>query len=339
MLPWIGLLRRSYGWSCAITILTGVLAVATLCVGDNVHAAQKKAGILQDQTEALLKRGYVELSGDDAVSFLVGNSVEIKKTDAPMGFPAGDTDYRYYFGDRHTAYECVANNCWTTFWKVDGKEICFELPELCDEQTHRFYVAPRLFKAPHPDGRTGKIGIYLTYKSNLHAVVRGNATIAPLFEPRGVGKMIEASSADFSQEIEASSKFYRGDEQVSVNGTRAISFLIGNTFISGETATDEHGGVHLCPDQGYYYSPDGRIITFNCHRWPNQWSMSVTHWKRASGRLCIEDLSGNGALGCGDRFERVYLTPSDKHDEWRVISTEDFPRKIFGYAGNVFNFK
>ncbi len=339
MSPWNGRLDRSYGLNCAITILPGVLAVATLCVGDSVHAAQKKAGILPDKTEALLKSGYVELSGDDAVSFLVGNSVVIKKTDAPKGFPAGDTDYRYYFSDRHTAYECVANDCWTQSWKVDGKDICFEIPSvLCDDPTHRFYAAPRLFRAPRPDGRTGKIGIYLTYKSNLHSVVRGNATIAPLLDANGVGKMIEVNSADFAQEIEASSKFSEGDKQVPVNGTPAISFLIGNTFISGETATDENGGVHLCPDQGYYYSPDGRIITFNCHHWPDQWSMHMTHWKLASGRLCIEGLSGNGAFGCGDRFEIVYLTPSDKHDEWLVLA-EDFPRKIFGYAGNVFHFK
>jgi hypothetical protein len=186
--------------------------------------------------------------------------------------------------------------------------------------------------------RTGRIGVYLTYKSIIHAVVRGNATIAPLLKPSGVGKMIEVNSADFAQEIEASSKFSGGDKQVPVNGTRAISFLIGNTFISGETATDEHG-VHLCPEQGYYYSPDGRIITFNCYHWPDFWGMHVTHWKLASGRLCIEDLSGNGAFGCGDRFEIVYLTPFDRRDQWLVV-TDDFPlRKIVGYSGNVFNFK
>jgi hypothetical protein len=316
----------------------GVLAVATLSVGDNVYAAQKKAGVLQDKTEALLKSGYVELSGDDAVSFLVGNSVLIKKTDAPKGLSADESDQHYYFSDRHTAYECVANDCWTQFWKVDGKEICFEIPSvLCDDPTHRFYAAPRLFKAPREDKRTGRIGVYLRYKSIIHAVVRGNATIAPLLNANGVGKMIEVNSTDFTQEIEALGKFYSGDK-VPVKGLRAIPLLIGNTFISGETATDEQGGVHLCPVQGYYYSPDGRIITFNCHHWPDHWEMGVTHWKLASGRLCIEDMSGNGAFGCGDHFERVYLVPSDRQDEWLVI-TEDFPRKIVGYAGNIFNFK
>jgi hypothetical protein len=354
MLPWNGLLDRSYGWSCAITILTGVLAVVTLSVGDNVYAAQKKAGILQDKTEALLKSGYVELSGDDAVSFLVGNSVLIKKTDAPKGLSADESDQHYYFSGRHTAYECVANDCWTQFWKVDGKEICFEIPSvLCDDPTHRFYAAPRLFKAPREDKRTGRIGVYLTYKSIIHAVIRGNVTIAPLLEPNGVGKMIEVNSADFAQEVEAHDKLYSTEEllrrsaqhrrerpgdKVLIKGPRAISLLIGNTFISGETATDEHGGVHLCPVLGYYYSPGGRIITFNCHHWPDHWGMGVTHWKLASDRLCIEDVENLGAFGCGDRFERVYLVPSDRQDEWVVI-TEDFPRKIVGYAGNIFNFK
>ena len=176
----------------------------------------------------------------------------------------------------------------------------------------------------------------MTNKSDIHAVVRGNATIAPLVDANGVGKMIEVNSADFAQEIEAHGKFYSGDK-VLIKGPRAISLLIGNTFISGETAIDEHG-VHLCPVQGYYYSPDGRIITFNCHHWPDHWGMGVTHWKLASDRLCIEDLSGNGAFGCGDRFERVYLVPSDRQNEWLIIM-KDFPRKIVGYAGNIFNFK
>ncbi|TYL87947.1 hypothetical protein [Bradyrhizobium cytisi] len=342
MLRWNGFLDRSYGWSSAITILTGVLAHGTLSVGDNAYAAQKKVALFQHKTEALLKRGYVKLSGEDAVEFLVGNSVVIKKTDKPKGFPANDFDHRYYFTDRHTAYECVANDCWTQPWKVDREEICFEVPSvLCDSPAHRLYVAPRLFRSPHPDGRTGKIGIYLTSELIPHAVVKGNATITPLVDPNGAGKMIQVNSADLAQGISAVSEFSGGDKKAPIVGTRAIPFLIGNTFISGETVTDEHGDVRLCPVQGYYYSPDGRIITFNCHHEqdrPDTWSMHMTHWKLASGRLCVEDLSGDGKFGCGDDFERVYLTPSDHPNEWLVVA-EDFPRKTVGYAGNIFNFK
>jgi hypothetical protein len=318
--------------------MAGVLAIVTLSAGANVYAAQKKAGIFQDKIEALRKRGYVELSGDDAVRFLVGNSVVIRKIDAPKDFPTPENERRYYFSGAHTAYECTGNDCWTQSWKVDGNEICIEFPERCDDTDNRRYLAPRLFRAPRPDQRTGRIGIYLTYKSIIHAVVKGNATIAPLVEPGGAGKMMEVNAADFTRDIEAASQFSGGDRKVPVTGSRAISLLKGNTFISGETATDEHGGVHLCPVQGTYYSPDGRIITFNCDHWPDSWGMHLTHWKLASGRLCIEDLSGDGKFGCGDRFEIVYLTPSDKHDQWLVIE-EDFPRKIFGYTGNVFNFK
>ena len=310
----------------------------TLSAGDNVFAAQKKTGTFQDKTEALRKSGYVELSGDDAVRFLIGNSVVIKPTDAPKGFPTPENEQRYYFSDARTAYECAGNDCSTQSLKVDGNEICIEFPEKCDDVDNRNYLAPRLFRAPRPDPRTGRIGIYLTYKSIIHAVVKGNATIAPLFEPGGAGKMIAVNAADFARDIEAASQFSGGDRKVPITGPRAIALLKGNTFISGETATDEHGGIHLCPVAGTYYSPDGRIITFNCYHWPDSWGLHLTHWKLASGRLCIEDLSGDGKFGCGDRFEIVYLTPSDKPDQWLVIE-EDFPRKIFGYAGNVFNFK
>src|SRR5262245_18848174 len=128
MLPWESLLNQCRvnqcrGWRCAIALLAGVLAAATP-FGDIVHAAQKKAGILHDKTKALLKSGYVELSGDDAVSFLIGNSVTIKKTDVPRRFQASEFDRYFYFIDGHTAYQCVANDCSTAFWKVDGKEIC-----------------------------------------------------------------------------------------------------------------------------------------------------------------------------------------------------------------------
>jgi hypothetical protein len=346
-----GILNRgAYTWCYAITMMAGVLCAAMPSFRENAYAAQKqRAALFQDKTEALLKRGYVELSGEDAVNFLVGNTIVIKKTDTPKGVAAVDFDSRYYLVDRNAAYVCVANNCSTQSWKVDGWEICVELSEKCDDQTYKSYDAPRVFKAPRPHERTGRIGIYLTFKSIVHAVVKGNTTIAPLIDPSGVGKMIEVNSADFSQEI---GELYSAEEllrrsvqprreqpgdKVLIKGPRAISLLIGNTFISGETATDEHGS-HPCPVQGYYYSPDGRIITFNCFHWPDHWGMSITHWKMSSGRLCIEDAENLGTFGCGDRFEKVYLTPSDRHDEWFVI-TEDFPRQIFGHTGNVFNFK
>jgi hypothetical protein len=151
------------GWDCAIAIMTGVLAVVTLSVGANVHAAQKKTGTFQDKTEALLKSGYVELSGDDAVRFLIGNSVVMKKTDAqPKEFPKPEYDRRYYFSDAHAAYQCAGNDCSLQSWKVDGNEICIEFPEQCDDANNRHFIAPRLFKAPRPDPRTGRIGIYLT---------------------------------------------------------------------------------------------------------------------------------------------------------------------------------
>ncbi len=326
--------RGAYAWPCAIAMLI----VATLLVHDNVYAAQQKKAGAQDRTEALLKSGYVELSGDDAVRFLLGNSVVIKKADTPKGFEQPFNDETYYFSDPHTAYLCINDDCSTHSWKVHGNEICFELPERCDSADYKFLAAPRLFKAPRVDERTGKIGIYVEYESFLHAVIRGNTANAPLLDTNVSGKKIQLNAADFARDIEASSKFSGGDKKVRVQGSQAVSLLIGNTFMSGETATDDHGGIHLCPAQGFYYSPDGRIITFNCFHWPDSWEMGVSHWKMQSGRLCIEDVTERGSFGCGARFETVQLTPSDTRDVWLVIA-EDIPREIFGYAGNVFNFK
>src|SRR5690242_490139 len=190
---------------CAIAV-----CAATLAFGGNADPAQrqKAAPLFQDKSKALLKRGYVELSGEDAVKFLVGNTVLVMKADTPKGIDGIDFDSRYYLSDQHTAYVCVANGCSTQSWKVDGREICIELPERCDDPQSRFYDAPRFFKAPRPDERTGRIGIYLTFKSIAHTVVKGNATIAPLMDPSGVGKMIEVKSAEFAQEIEAHDKSY-----------------------------------------------------------------------------------------------------------------------------------
>lgn len=342
MNDWAGVLKRgAQSWGYAITIAAGVLGVAS--VGASVHAVQKKkATLFQDKTEELLKRGYVELSGDDATNFLVGNSVLIKKTDLPLHLRTYDNDDRYYFSDPHTAYQCVASGCWTDYWKVDGPVICFEFPSQCDDPTYRLYSAPRLFKASRTDKRTGIIGLYLTFKSDIHAVVKGNATISPLiYAPNGVGKIIKVSSVDFAQDIETSSKASGDDKKVLVVGTRAVSLLIGNTFMSGETVTDKLGQVYSCPMQGYYYSPDGRIIMFNCHHepdWPDSWSMHTARWKSGpGGRFSCEDRS-YGEHGCLDPIGMVYLVPSGQPNE-RLVIAQDFPRKISGYSGNVFGFK
>jgi hypothetical protein len=319
-------------------------------------AQRQKAALFRDKTEALLKQGYVELSGEDAVNFLVGNTILIKKTDTPKGIATAATDRGYYIADRHTTYECSGNDCSTQSWKVDGQEICIESPEQCDDSAYKVYDAPRLFKAPRPDKRTGRIGIYLTFKSIVHDVVEGNKTIAPLIDPGGVGKIMEVNSAEFLKEIEThdnsvpvGERLRRSalhqterpqDDKVLIEGPRAFSLLVGNTYISGETVTDEHG-IHLCPDEGYYYSPDGRMISFNCHHepdWPESWSMHLTHWKLASGRLCFEDLSGNGEFGCNDGMGLVHLTPSGHPDEWLAVKQE-IPRRLVGHSGNIFNFK
>jgi hypothetical protein len=319
-------------------MLAVLLAAMILSLQDGACAAQRHNAAIKDETGALLKKGYVELSGDDAVRFLVGNSVVIRKADTPKGYEEPFTDEAYYFSDPRTAYDCRTGDCATKNWKVQGSEICFELPSRCDDADYKYWSAPRIFKAPHADDRTREIGVYVKFGVFRHAIVRGNAANALLLDPNVTANKIFLKPDDFTQEIKQASGFSGGDKKVPVSGPRAFSMLIGNTFMSGETATDEHGDVHPCPDQGYYYFPDGRLITFNCHHWPDFWEMGVTHWKMESADFCLEDVAEKGSFGCGREFGTVYLTPSDASDAWLVME-EDFPRKIFGYTGNVFRFR
>jgi hypothetical protein len=319
-------------------MVAALLAAMTLSLGDRACAAPRQSAVVKDKTGALLKKGYVELSGDDAVRFLVGNSVVIRKADTPKGYEEPFSDEAYYFSDARTAYDCRAEHCATGNWKVQGNEICFELPFRCDEVDYKYRYSPRVFKAPHADDRTGAIGVYVKFGVFVHAIVRGNAANALLLDPNVTANKISLNPGDFTRDIKEASAFAGGDNKVPVSGPRGFSMLIGNTFMSGETATDEHGEVHPCPVQGYYYSPDGRLITFNCHHWPDFWEMGVSHWKMESGAFCLEDITDKGSFGCRREFGTVYLAPSDASDAWLVM-TEDFPRKIVGYVGNVLKFR
>jgi hypothetical protein len=292
-------------------------------------------------TAALRKQGYVELSGDEAVRFLIGNSVLVKKADTPKGYERPAVDVAYYFSGAHTLYDCGTWGCATADWKVQGNKVCFALPSQCDDETYKYYSAPRIFRAPHGRNRTGRIGLYVEYGDILHAIVRGNAARALLIEPNVTADRISVKPADFAEEIKQASGFSGGDKKVPVSGPRAVTMRIGNTFMSDETATDEQGRVHPCPVEGSYYAPDGRRIRFVCQHWPDQWEISLSHWKMRSGEFCLESIIDQGEFGCGRGLETVYLARSegaDTSDTWRVME-EDYPRRISGYVGNVFKFK
>ncbi|MGJ5208204.1 hypothetical protein [Bradyrhizobium sp. HKCCYLR20261] len=344
MMAWTGSLKRAcrrLGFAIAMT--AGVLGTACPPVGASAHAQQrKKVPHLPDRTKDLLKRGYVALSGDDAINFLIGNSVLIRKSDSAPYLRSSVSDMSFYFKDRHTAYQCVGSDCWISHWTVDGPMICFEIPWRCDDPTYRSYSAPRLFAAPRPDKRTGVIGRYLTFNANVYAVVKANATIAPLIErPEGVGELMRVKSADFPREIETPGHGSGNGTTVPVTGDRAMALLIGNTFMSAETATDALGHVHACPTQGTYYAPDGRIIMFSCHHAPGQpdsWSLHPARWTSTAGGKFKCDDPGYGEHGCLAPIGKVSLAASDRPEE-RLVIAEDFPRTISGYAGNVFGFK
>jgi hypothetical protein len=208
------------------------------------------------------------------------------------------------------------------------------LPIGCDEPAFKELNTPTLLRAPHR-GRGSDLGVFLEFKQVAHRVVRGHSAVVPLFDPDGKCARVEFDRQDLANEIEG--QLLDGGRRAVIRGSRTATLRIGNTFASAETLKDASGRDHWCPTQGYYYSPDGWVIVFNCEGggsgWPAQWSFLTFHWKMEGDKFCQEDRESRN-FGCREFPLWAYL---DEESNKLIVTEDDLPRKVIAYTGNVFN--
>jgi hypothetical protein len=290
--------------------------------------------------QKFLRLGYTELSGNEAVHFLTGNTIVVRKADAPKWLRNLEDNNKYYFRDADNVIECqpVDTGCLTFSWGLEGNKICLSLP--CLDPETPYSANPRVLKAPRENERTGQIGVYIEFGDNVQSIVKGNATVANFTDTNMTAQFIEVSSKDFASEIQAAKDRAdaNGPTEIRVKDPRAASVMIGNTFMTDETATDNHENVRLCPHEGFYYSPDGRLIQFQC-REKDKWTVSISRWTLKSGMVGIQDDEDPKKFVYGGPIQNPYLVPSGKSDLWHIAGWAIGDKQTLGYTGNVLSFK
>lgn len=304
-------------------------------------AADRKQSSWNKNAE-LKRAGYTELTGRDAVHFLVGNSVLVQKS-GPIDSEKNGVEIDekiYYFLNDHTMYECgVAkeSDCSVRSWGLEDNQICLDVAS-CGEP-------PKIMKSPRSEDRAKKndrLGIYLWFDHFAYDIVKGNRTGGPLFDTRISGHPIELDRADIDKEIKDASQYSGGDKQVPISGPRAISLLIGNTFLSdGVAKSSKDQAMNACPKQGTYYSPDGRVIRFTCHGPSDQiWSIFISHWKIESGLFCRDGPMEVGTFGCKPAtVSAIFASQESGASDKMLVQDLESGNALTGYAGNALNFR
>jgi hypothetical protein len=323
----------------ALTVLAVSIRLATIAA----CAAESAAPISVDQKSRLKEAGYSELSGPDAVRFLVGNSVLIRKVDdSGTDYKQAEYNRIYYFLDDQTIYDCgmaPEADCLVGSWSVKDDKICDIIS--C--------MPFAIFKSPKPDDSgpdSGKLGVYLLYNYYAHDILKGDRTGSPRFDFRISANPIQLSRAELHNEFKQAAK-HRGDRdtKIHVSGARAISLLVGNTFVSDHEAALSTGQpTKSCSRHGEYYSPDGRLISVTCVQSPHIWTIRISHWKISSGLLCRDGPGeDSGRFDCARAELTAIPAPhgEGESDKMLVLEREGslLDGGLTGYAGNVFNFK
>ncbi|WP_407113398.1 hypothetical protein [Bradyrhizobium sp. LMG 9283] len=313
----------------------GLLTLATLAM--TTLAVAGSMSFDEDKIKELKKAGYVELRGAEAVDFLVGNSA-VKRDDQPRrGQTGANRPQINYYPNNRVWYTCRGSfgaDCDVQSWDVENGDICFSV-DPCDE-------APTILKARRSN--SDKLGLMIYDQSEppyeVYDIAKGNQAGAPLFDDRFAGRLIELDRVRPSKEI-TDANTHTEDGVISISGTRGISFLVGNTFLSHDVAApSKEQGDPACPEHGTYYSPDGHIISFTCQPPPSRlWTISVRHWKLQSGAICGKqstDLSK-----CALARLTATLAPETPNDVDSKLRVQDRQNGVtlFGYAGNVLNFR
>jgi hypothetical protein len=324
-------------YSCWRT-LGAILISTTVCAAANSKRAS------WDRRAELKSAGYVELFGADAAHFLVGNSVLIQKSSRLDSEKYGIDIYAaiYYFPSDHTMYECGVGkeaDCFVRPWGFVNNQICLDVVASCNEPT-----GIAIMKSPFSKKRAkrgGKIGVYVSFDHFVYDIVKGNRTDGLSFDGHISGQPIELNRADLHKEIEGASQHSERDKAVPISGPRAISLLIGNTFLSDDAMKLSNDQANACPEEGTYYSPDGRVIRFTCHE--QMWSIGILHWKIRSGLIC-RDGPAPRDIGIFDFCKPATVKaifPGEGSSAGDMMQVQDLEsgNALTGYAGNVLNFK
>jgi hypothetical protein len=325
-------LAASLCWTALVSVL---LATAASAAAYHRPAAWNKSA-------AFKKVGYVELSGEDAVRFLVGNSVLVQKSGPIDGEKDGiETQAKvYYFLNAHSMYECGVTkepDCYVQSWGLNENRICLDLG-VCGPP-------PKIMRAPSAGKRVngaGKLGVFLLFDSLVYDIVKGNRSGGPLFDAHLVGRPIQLARSDFKAEIQDASHDSGANKEIPIYGMRAGSLLIGNTFLSDDAAKfAKDPTADACPRQGTYYSPAGRVIHFTCHGSPDAtWSISISHWKIQSGRFCTDGPMDIGEFGCNRAIVNAIRAPQESGaGDKMLIQDLESGNPLVGYVGNALNFR
>jgi ABC transporter transmembrane region len=324
---------------------SGLYRVSSYCISLLLLLASWSAAYGQaspwDRRDEYRQADYAELTGADAARFLVGNSVIL-----PEEKEGGTVAYQrrvYYFLDDRTVYQCTRTSegsCQVGVWSVSENGICFGV-DLCAKP---FAV----FRSPSWQEwgrRDGRLGIYLTHNHFAYKVVKGNWTGAPLFDVRVSGSAIELNRAEYADEAAEAVRSNLPPGQLRISGARALSLLIGSTFLSKDVQGGlKEGSVELCPEQGLYYSPEGFVLSFSCSRQSHSWSMDITRWRIVSGLLCGNDADHIQQFDCKGAVVTAVPVPqgtgtSGKMSVLNYEGGEPVENALTGYAGNIFNFR
>jgi len=329
----IALLNAARLYRLPVSRLSMVLLLAS-------SAAAQGQSSAWDKRPEYRQAGYTELTGADAARFLVGNSVIVpEEKDGTM---IASQKQIYYFLDDHAMYQCGTaggTQCFIGSWSVAGDEICLDVGGCIKP-----FVVLRSPRWEDWERQAGRLGIYLTNNHVAYEVVKGNWTAGPLFDSRMSGHPIELNRVDFAKEVAAADRFNLPNGQIRVYGSRALSLLIGNTFLSKDAeAAMKSDPENFCPKEGEYYSPDGTVIHFTCDGSPkHSWWTGITHWKVVSGLWCGTYFDHVEDFECKQAVVTAVPAPQSADGKIRILDYGGsglIDNSRTAYSGNVFKFR
>lgn len=312
---------------------SGYRALLVFCVTTSLAYGQQ---LPWNRRNEFKQAGYTELTGPDAARFLVGNSVIVPADDGKDGIIS--QKQIYYFRDEHVAYVCGTAGgieCRVGSWFVDGDNICgTALP--CSS-----FVVLRSPNWQQWASNDGKLGVFLTENHFANEIVKGDWSGAALFDTRVQLNEIELDSSDLVSEIAEAARLNLQDGQVRIVGQRAISLLVGNTFLAMDAGVND-GSKEACPREGDYFSPAGIIVHFSCGGSPDPtWGLAITRWKIVSGLLCRSYVDDPEQFACKTPAITAVPVPGDDR-KMRVLDYSGealIADSTIGYSGNIFNFR